>query len=428
MKNNYLKKILVITNDFPPPIKGGNMRIYKFIKYLKKFDCELFVICNNWDIQSEIQNNSILNSELNGIKFISVPAKGRNKNNIPNIPQSEIISNQKKINYIIKYFVKFLQPDLYKYTWNNKAYKAAKSIIYKENITHLLTTSPPHSTQLIGLKLKNKFRNKISWIADFRDLWSLSHTYPQGFSFKRIYNKYLEKLVLCNADRIIFVSKGIYNLTLKNFNLNILSHKVNVITNGFDFEDFKHLEENILIDKKYINFSYVGSMFGPQAKHRLLEGINAYSSEIHQDENIRFNFIGEFENNIIKLINSNNKINLINKKNHKEALDLMYSSQILILVLPNDFEGKIAYSGKFFEYIYIGKPILAIVPEGEVSYIINTFNLGEVANPDDIIDIKNKIKKIVSQNNCYSRLPNELLYKYSREALTKQLINIINES
>ena len=98
------------------------------------------------------------------------------------------------------------------------------------------------------------------------------------------------------------------------------------------------------------------------------------------------------------------------------------------MVLPNDFEGKIAYSGKFFEYIKIGKPILAIVPEGEVSFLISKYNLGEIANPDNILDIKTKIKKMVSQLNSYSILPVELLNEFSRESLAKQLIKIINEA
>ena len=40
-----------------------------------------------------------------------------------------------------------------------------------ENINHVITTSPPHSTQLIGLKLKKKYPG-IKWVADLRDPWT----------------------------------------------------------------------------------------------------------------------------------------------------------------------------------------------------------------------------------------------------------------
>ncbi len=40
-----MKKLLIITRDFPPYAGSGNiMRIFKFAKYLPKFDWQPFVI------------------------------------------------------------------------------------------------------------------------------------------------------------------------------------------------------------------------------------------------------------------------------------------------------------------------------------------------------------------------------------------------
>jgi hypothetical protein len=59
-------------------------------------------------------------------------------------------------------------PDARKY-WRSFAYKKALQIIEAENIDAIITTGPPHSTHLIGKKLKEK--TNIPWIADFRDPW-----------------------------------------------------------------------------------------------------------------------------------------------------------------------------------------------------------------------------------------------------------------
>ena len=59
-----LQKILIISNDFPPPIKGGNMRIYKFVKYLVRKKFEVYVICNNWDVKNSINKDSKLSIEF----------------------------------------------------------------------------------------------------------------------------------------------------------------------------------------------------------------------------------------------------------------------------------------------------------------------------------------------------------------------------
>src|SRR5207248_1380751 len=52
--------------------------------------------------------------------------------------------------------------------WVKFAVKKAIEIIEKEKIETILISSPPHSSQLIGLKLKKKF-SSLKWIADLRD-------------------------------------------------------------------------------------------------------------------------------------------------------------------------------------------------------------------------------------------------------------------
>ena len=48
--------------------------------------------------------------------------------------------------------------------WNKYAYKKAVEIIQNEGIKIIITTSPPHSTQLIGLKLKKNLNLIIIYL------------------------------------------------------------------------------------------------------------------------------------------------------------------------------------------------------------------------------------------------------------------------
>ena len=48
--NDILKKILIITRDFPPYEGRGNvMRILKFSKYLPEFGWQTFIVCEKKD-------------------------------------------------------------------------------------------------------------------------------------------------------------------------------------------------------------------------------------------------------------------------------------------------------------------------------------------------------------------------------------------
>ena len=91
-------------------------------------------------------------------------------------------------------------------------------LIETEEIKHIITTSPPHSTQLIGLKLKKKYPG-IKWIADLRDPWTDIYYYDSFYHtpVARKIDANYEKKVLENADRIITVGKSLKDSFVQEF-------------------------------------------------------------------------------------------------------------------------------------------------------------------------------------------------------------------
>ena len=80
-------------------------------------------------------------------------------------------------------------------------------------IRHVITTSPPHSTQLIGLKIKKKFPG-IKWIADLRDPWTDIYYYNQFYPtfLSKAIDSGFERKVLEKADKIITVGESLKEL------------------------------------------------------------------------------------------------------------------------------------------------------------------------------------------------------------------------
>ena len=149
----------------------------------------------------------------------------------------------------------FIIPDPRK-GWNKYAIAKAKQIIKDLNIDTVITTSPPHSTQLIGLKLKKDLG--LNWIADFRDPWTDIYYFKQMYpTLPAIYiHKKLEKKVLNQADKIITVSKNFKKLFSEKTD-NIIN-KIEIIPNGFDSDDFKDISKTVHPELFYI--SYVGTI------------------------------------------------------------------------------------------------------------------------------------------------------------------------
>ena len=120
----------------------------------------------------------------------------------------------------------------------------------------VITTSPPHSTQLIGLKLKETLN--IKWIADLRDPWTDIYYYKSMLHTKWAKRKDLnyEKAVIEKSDKIVVVSDSIKQLLINKSNL-IQESKIHVIPNGFDEEDFSVSSTNK--NNKFL-LSYVGTI------------------------------------------------------------------------------------------------------------------------------------------------------------------------
>ena len=121
------------------------------------------------------------------------------------IPTGEINNS----NIFLKFFSfirgNFFIPDA-RIGWGFYAKKAAANIIRTEKIKYLITTGPPHSTHLIGLKLFKNFN--LKWIVDFRDPWNEifynKDLYRLPFSITRDMN--YEKKVLANASAVLTTS------------------------------------------------------------------------------------------------------------------------------------------------------------------------------------------------------------------------------
>ncbi|MGB0789123.1 MAG: glycosyltransferase, partial [Marinirhabdus sp.] len=101
--------------------------------------------------------------------------------------------------------------------------------IEKTPVTAVITTGPPHSLHLIGLKLKKVLN--IKWVADFRDPWTTVHYHKSLRLLKTRQKKHqrLEAEVLNKADVLTVTSQN----TKTEFERST-PKPIHVITNGFD--------------------------------------------------------------------------------------------------------------------------------------------------------------------------------------------------
>ena len=421
-----MQKVLIIAYYWPPAGGPGVQRWLKFVKYLKDYNIEPVVYVPE-NPNYPIVDASFVNEIPKGVKIykqkINEPygwANFLSKNKTKKISSGLIQSKNQSIieKFLLWVRGNFFIPDARK-NWVKPSVNYLTKVVEEENINTIITTGPPHSMHLIGLKLKEKLG--VNWVADFRDPWT-SIGYHKKLRLSKSSakkHKNLEHLVLNSADSILVTSKT----TKKEF-LNITSKPIEVITNGFDGD----IASKKTLDKKF-TISHIGSLLTGRNPENLWKALSELCEE-NKDfkRSLCLQFIGVVSEDVLETIykyNLKSYVNLLGYVSHKEALVYQEKSQVLLLseIDSPDTIGIIA--GKLFEYMRAKRPILAIGPKGwEVSSIIKETNTGVAFNYSDTYKLKSLLLDWFGTYQTEKLNVNSTnINTYSRKELTAKLAN-----
>ncbi|WP_341221824.1 glycosyltransferase family 4 protein [Polaribacter atrinae] len=415
-------KVLIITYYWPPAGGSGVQRWLKFVKYLQEFDIEPVVYTVD-NVNYPKEDNTLINEIPKNIEVLKqliweptdVLFWKKNK------PQKSGISNASNGGVLSFIRGNFFIPDP-KVFWVKSSVKYLQKYLDANNIDTIISTGPPHSMHLIAQKLHKK--NRIKWLADFRDPWADLY-YNKDFkqlSFAKNINRKLETKVLQNADCVLTVSNSLkYEFAKK-------ASRVEVITNGFDDEV---LTSNTVVLDSGFSISYIG-LLPKQSNPKVL--FKVLKELCLQDEGfknaLKLNFIGDISDEVKEEISTNNLLKnteFIGYVTHKEAIEYQKKAQVLLLLIPNVEKSKGILTGKLFEYLTAKRPILAIGPEdGDLSEIVKETNSGVVVDFNNEAKLSSEILKLYHQYKKGSLLvASKNIERYHRKELTKELALII---
>jgi glycosyltransferase involved in cell wall biosynthesis len=426
------KKVLIITYYWPPSGGPGVQRWLKFTKYFRNFGIEPVIVTVSPEKASyPILDDSLVNQIPEGVRVeytdsfepLKLFSSFFRKEKVPyaGIPERKNMSLVGKIALFIR--ANFFVPDA-RVGWNKFAIKKCEEIIRHEKIDFIVTTSPPHSTQLIGLALKKKF--KLKWLADLRDPWTDIYYY-KNFHHTRLTAKKdanLEKEVLRVADIVTVTSESTGKLFSSKLNSGL--KKFHVVTNGYDEEDLPDFFAERRNPKFTITFSgTINKQFG-------LDGfLNAVKNLIDEGLSLQLNFVGNTEPTLMKEIsNFLPDTAFLGYLSHKKSIQIISEADLLLLVIPKGNNSG-TVPGKTFEYLSTCQPILCLSPEnGDAGKIIESCEAGKSIKHDDVLAIKNYI------NSCYKRwinheslmIQNDYYKSYSRSETTRRMAEIIKTS
>lgn len=424
------KKILIISYYWPPVGGPGVQRWLKFVKYLPDFGIEPHVYVPKNPTYPLLDEKLVADVSKKAIiikKPIFEPyglAGIFSKKKTQKI-SSGIIPNKKKQSWVEKMLIwvrgNLFIPDA-RLFWIRPSVQFLSKYIQEHQIETVITTGPPHSLHLIGMELKN--RHKINWITDFRDPWTTIgyHDKLQLSYWAAKKHKQLEKQVLNSCDQIIVTSP-----TTKTEFEALTSKPISVITNGYDVESISKKP----LDEKF-TLAHIGSFLSERNPRILWKALAELVKENKDfSEKLELKLIGAVSDSVLETIKEfklEHFVNHLGYVSHEVALQEQRCSQVLLLIEIDSEQTNCIIPGKLFEYLVSERPILAIGPEkADFASIIKETNTGTFFTYEDKDALKSQIVQYFEAFQSQSLQVHAVgLQKYSRRALTQELVAILN--
>lgn len=368
-------RLLLITYYFPPCGGAAVQRWLKWLPELVKNGFEVTVLTTR-DGDYPVLDPSLLKEIPPQVKVIRCGAPSPAKvwkmlfGKQSAVPYGDL-STDKNTSLLHKALIwvrlNLLIPDARKF-WNRPALRAATHFLRENPIDLVITTGPPHSTHLIGLALKQRY--KVRWIADWRDPWSsvyyLKLNPPSAFSMRR--HLAMERLVAETADLNIVVSRHLAE-QLPGLNKEVIYNGYAADKSGISAQDQK-----VRADK--FRIKYVGNLTEGQ---KLAEGVKMIR-QAFPDGNFELSFIGtRLSPEQQKILSEEipGKYTCKDFVPHQAALEEMADCETLLLLINyyEGFEGML--TTKLFEYIASGTKIFCVGQHGgEAEELIVKFGAG----------------------------------------------------
>jgi glycosyltransferase involved in cell wall biosynthesis len=412
-------KALLVTLHFPPAGGGGVQRSLKLAQYLPALGIETHVLAPDdpkW-LHRDPDLRVPTQAWVHRVRYLGPRAMK---------PAEELRGAEGLERALVQAQVtarRLLVPDA-GVTWNLTAIPAAIRIVRRERIEAVITTSPPGSIHFVGAAVQKA--TGARWLADLRDpLVANPHRRSDTAATRarQAANEQLAKLVARRADGISCVSEAIAD------EMRALDPRgaVRTIANGCDFDDFAGFEYR---PAGRFRITHTGSFFGKRDPRPFLQALR----DSGLDAVARF--VGDFRDTDRQWAESlglGDRLELVDYAPRRESLRLQRDSEALLLLVPEaGGRGKGVLSGKVFEYLAAGRPILAVVPpDGAAADLLRELDAGVVVAPDDVDGIRRALESLharfLNGGLPAVELSADVRARLSRQARVEETVALLEE-
>jgi glycosyltransferase involved in cell wall biosynthesis len=404
------RRVLVLAYFFPPLGGGGVQRTLKFVRYLAVLGWDSTVVSTRSRVYPA-RDRSLLEEVPPSTRVIRPAA-------LPLAHYIGIALYRLRLRRLRAWVV---WPDG-GLGWAPFAFIAALRAVRRDRPDVLFSTSAPYAAHLVALLVARL--TGLPWVADFRDEWMANpHLAEQSRSLAAI-TKRAELAVTTQAQRVV-VAADYFRLG----ELDADDPRRVEIVNGVDQADLPDRALEPRPDGFVV--ANVGTIYGSVDPTPALNAIAALAVRQAIDgDRLEVRLVGSiWEPSFAPPTGI--RVVATGYVEHSQAIREMCAATVLLLYVPSS---SLAPSGKLFEYLASGRPILCLThSENLASQLVREWNAGVVADPHDEAAIEQALLALW-QRWQENGLPDQeevrrkTLERYSRRKNAEQLARVLDEA
>ncbi len=331
--------VILFAYHYPPENTIGGERPFRFAKYLARlgYTCQVFTAAEQ---------------------------TGRHDPNTEYVPDPFFTRPRSSFAWQLERAIrKFILPGELGTQWSYRACQAARAYLRAHpgaRVT-VFSTFPPLGAHLAAWQLARK--EHLPWIADLRVPLPDWAGHSEVHAYQKSVYRWLERAILQRADMVIANTDGALAKWQKE--APSLDGKIQVIWNGFDPEE--RIRPLPVPPRDYKVLSHVGHLYRERSVTPILESVaRLIAAGRLSPGSVHLRLIGSAEAGalpspeFLALAQKEGWLTLHTKRiPRSDALEISRSSDGLLLLQPLSTT---QVPGKLFEYLQIGRPILALVP------------------------------------------------------------------
>ncbi len=387
-----MRSALLLCYDFPPcAAPGAAIRADKLVQYLPDFGWEVQVICHQ--------------------------ESGRDSGPRPS-PDASVIRVPSSVSPGFSY-------QLSAWSFARAILPQARAAIRARRPDVLFATCPPFPHALTAIRLGREFG--IPVLVDFRDAWALE-TLLAGSWARRTAKAFLSKRVYPQLERRLFEEAAAIVTNTPEMQAAyeelypLQSNKIQWIPNGFDESDFADAIEPPRRTRPQLLYCGRFQGIAGRSPEVLLRGLRlAIDAGCELDLRV-LGDDGPILRDCVRRLNLEDYVHAEPSVEHWRAIRAIQEANLLVVYQGPTPSRVKPIAGKTFEYLRSGRPILAIVEEGDNANLMRRHaKTGRAVAPEDPRQVADALQELLPHAGEPSRLPDaEFLACYERSRIAGQ--------